>query len=904
MRLSKKKIAKTLLLPGIIPRVGDLFGSGFYYFSYLVAYVYGMVRILPANHPYLTPASFGTFSVRDVIKEAANNLKFTKHNIDQIVMFFTIIVAIFLLIIQLVFLVIAFFISTAQAADMPQKIEDFFKTNNPEEDLAYRMLDLVFGLEKMFGSKDAGGETFHKGLHTLLEFYSYGILLVGALIIIYFVTVIVNETAQSGTPFGKRFSHAWAPIRLTIFFALLIPLSTGLNTGQYLTLGMAKLGSGLATTGWTLFNDVVAEKSADMTLSGEKREHNVATPKSPELMMVPEQMMIVNACIYAYKLIYNTTEFPLSWDPSGAETGVKAWIVYQDRASNPENPKYKSELMDKMTFQDITDKAKNSTKVEIIFGVKDDEVFAHERGSVSPICGSTNILVSDVSQPGSAEIQTGYYEDILKFFFTEPDTVKYAESYNYRLDYEDADYFPEFPTKEHVEKMRALLLEKMEGDQNSDGGIIGRAVQKQIEDGEWEVPDELKDYGWAGAGIWYNKIAEQNGALVSALHYIPQPVLYPRVMEKVRKAKMREDKNPNPNEIFRPTFSEGSPTLEYDFGEEASVAEVLANVHAFWVENRYQENMTGNVFVDTINVIFGTAGLFEICKNTDAHPLAQLSMVGKSMLESSIRSFTLSFGTGILAIIPFQFSPTFQSASSFFGMVSGIGLLAGFILFYAIPFLAFMYFFFAVGSWVKTIFEAVVAVPIWALGHLRIDGEGVPGQAAMSGYYLLFEIFLRPILIIIGLLAAISVFAAMVKVLNEIFYLAVENVSGASPDNTSPCFGGAGNGSDAVKPASNISLYRGPVDSFFFTILYTIIVYMTGTACFKLIDSIPKEILRWMNAEASTFLDNSGDQAEGMMKYMALAGERFGSKIQGSIGGLGEGVKKGVHGYMKDKAQE
>ena len=48
----------------------------------------------------------------------------------------------------------------------------------------------------------------------------------------------------------------------------------------------------------------------------------------------------------------------------------------------------------------------------------------------------------------------------------------------------------------------------------------------------------------------------------------------------------------------------------------------------------------------------------------------------------------------------------------------------------------------------------------------------------MKGIYMIFEIFLRPILIIFGLLAAFIIFSALVKVLNEIFSLVVVNLAG------------------------------------------------------------------------------------------------------------------------------
>ena len=162
---------------------------------------------------------------------------------------------------------------------------------------------------------------------------------------------------------------------------------------------------------------------------------------------------------------------------------------------------------------------------------------------------------------------------------------------------------------------------------------------------------------------------------------------------------------------------------------------------------------------------------------------------------------------------------------------------------------------FAVSGWVKSIFEAVVAVPLWALAHIRIDGEGIPGQDAANGYFLLLEIFLRPILILFGLIASISIFGALVGTLNNIFDLVVPNVTGFSTAAEN----------SAAKAASKIPTavesYRGAIDQFFFTAMYAIICYIMGLSCFKLIDLIPNNILRWIGSTVATFQENAGDPA-------------------------------------------
>ena len=67
-----------------------------------------------------------------------------------------------------------------------------------------------------------------------------------------------------------------------------------------------------------------------------------------------------------------------------------------------------------------------------------------------------------------------------------------------------------------------------------------------------------------------------------------------------------------------------------------------------------------------------------------------------------------------------------------FGMIT---LTVGFILYYILPFLPFLYFFFAASAWITAIFEAMIGVPLWALAHLRVDGEGIPGPGATSGSF-------------------------------------------------------------------------------------------------------------------------------------------------------------------------
>lgn len=895
MNISKKKILKTTLLPGIIPRIRNLFGSGFGKLAYLVALVYNMVRILPNNHPYLKRENIGKYSTRQVVAVAADNIVFSRKNIDQIIIFFTVISALFILVIQFIILISTILISSAKASPiMPSTIEGFFQTPNPSEDIAYRLLDLVFGVPDFFGSKEVVGTALHQALQGLFQFYSFGMILVGCVIIVYYIIAVAVETAQSGTPFGQRFSHPWAPIRLILFFALLVPISYGLNGAQYIALTAAKLGSGMASTGWITFNATLT--AANETLTG-RLDQNLATPNPTDLTSVPAFMLIAKTCQVGYLVNHANGYYMDSWDPNGAETGIRAWAVYQQLESNGGG--YNSVLMSSNTFQDLSAISGSST-IQIVFGVKDPSTYASRAGFVEPLCGSIGLRITDLSEPGTALIHTAYYNLILRFWNDDPDMQTYAENYTKRYlnirDYTDPEAL--LPSEEYKQN----LLNELLADNIT---LIDDAIQAQLSGEVAGVPQDVLDYGWAGAGIWYNDIAQKNGALVTALHLTPIPIKYPRVMERAKSIGLMENKQPNYADRFSINNKQGSAPFTERLFNETEILLALNQAYAFWEGNREQEERrtTKNPIIDTINVILGTEALFEICKNTDTHPMAQLATVGKSMVNRSISAFAAAGMFTVASIIPTPLTGATTAAASFFGTIGMVGLLVGAILFYLLPFLPFLYFFFAVGGWVKGLFEAMVAMPLWALAHLRIDGDGIPGEAAISGYYLIFEIFLRPILIVFGLLASITIFSAMIRVLNDVFYLAVSNMSGHDPASNTVCFQTPSQYSTNTNLAQQSNdlrqAYRGPIDEFFFTILYTIIVYMVGTTSFKLIDMIPNDILRWFNAETSSFNDDRGDAGSGLVKFFTLAGGQFGGQISDSIKGVGGGLRGSAHQIFK-----
>lgn len=913
--IDKGRVAKFVLLPEILPRIFAFFRSGLGSLAYMVAVVFNTVRIIPDNHPYLSAANHGRFSVFQAFAAAADNIAFNKKNIDKISIFVVILTGMAVLLMQFVLLILATFTAKSFAADGPSEYSHFFSNENYETDLVFRIMDIIFGVPGIFDSQEIGNAgPFHDALHALFEFYSFGIMLVGVFVILYLTVAIVLETAQSGVPFGKRFEKAWAPVRLILFFGLLLPImptsdddkTYGLNFAQYLVLTAAKLGSNVATNAWLAFDDAI-----ETTYLG-KEEELIAQPNPPNLDSFVTYMQLAKVCSWAEGRI------------NGRD--VQPYAVFGDGAANavPIGNKVPS-------FSDFAEKAKGGT-IFIRFGEQDDDLYKDEDGAVFPYCGILTLTIVDRSQPGSAVMQQAYLELIGCMWsgskwgkgLSDPGDMKdsalgsnpncksslsnsrgeaYSKQYSVVA---PRDPYPD--AMNHMEASWAKLGELRMVSLDLDKAIE-TARDKQIKEGDW-LNKDVEKYGWGGVGIWYNKIAEQNGALTAAVFAKPEIRKMPYVMEFIQKEKMKQDPATPLSKMFTPILSSGK-SIQFEEPQQREVAIVLNQLMQFWgtqqtvnfikdLPESHEAALNGNILIDTINLFLGTKGLFDMCKNTDIHPLAQLSSMGKGMVEHAIRGFGTALGvgaiSGVMGLVQgmHNFSQALGAVTSFLMTFASIGLILGFVLFYVVPMLPFIYFFFAVMTWVKGVFEAMVGVPLWALAHLHIDGEGMPGDSASQGYYYILEIFLRPIFIVLGFMGGITIFTAMVKVLNQIFYLVVSNLTGHELTGITGCFAPPADpaGGTAPDPENTEEMFKGGVvDEFFYTVVYAIIVYLIALPTFKMVDLVPDHLMRWFGVGITPFGAQDGDAVGDIMTHVSAGAGLVGQKLQGGIGGALQAFK-------------
>lgn len=827
-------ILRYAFAPEIMPRIrriGSLFGS----MAYGMALVLASARLLPPNHPYLRPANVGRYGVVSVLSTAANNLILDRRNIDQIFILIAAMLAVLMIAIQCG--IIAFCVVFAPGSAEASSSAGMFTSPNPDSDVVLTFLQQTIGLDGFFNGSRPIGFSIARALHQMLGFYSTGMLLIATCIVVYYVITVVGESAQTGTPFGRRFNGLWAPVRLVLALGLLVPLGNGLNAAQYTVLSVAKLGSGFATQAWNKFSDALI--NPEVTIPPVAPMGFTATAKSIFLYEVCAEAYNIQNPGDASKLVSINKVVPKGVSPSIAGSGPVA-----------------TSAIDQVNFIAINWQARTT-------------------GAVNPrnkafSCGTLRI---DYSLPRQSAGGKPFAEAVISAYTSAIDTVassvrpiarRYAASV---APYEGNTSFNATATLPDA----AVLNEIIKSTDKRVAAEVERAHRAEGKDilryALGFTRTELQEGGWGTAANFYMRLARANQSI---LETTKQTTPQPTVTDSASEASSVSWSEWGSSWFDAQAWSNWWNGNKDGYSKLGKQAE-----HIQAAVERAREAITSAIpdtpaplggSMDTIvnssglvsgavYYLFGGSQLWELADpaKQDVFPMIKLTQLGADILYRA----GAFFGAGALASM---FNLT-AGVGSLILLLAFVGIGVGFILCYVLPLMPFMYFFFAIVEWVMGIVEGLIGAPLWALAHLRIDGDGMPGQAAMNGYQILFGILLRPILILFSLLASFVMFNSGAYFLNLIFGDAI--------------FG------DVTNQGADVGLF-GYVG---YLIMYAVIVYNLGLVCFKMIDQVPAQVMRWMGQSNLHYSDGKPDPIGNTTQVAAAAGAFLGPQLANSLAG-------------------
>ncbi len=236
-------------------------------------------------------------------------------------------------------------------------------------------------------------------------------------------------------------------------------------------------------------------------------------------------------------------------------------------------------------------------------------------------------------------------------------------------------------------------------------------------------------------------------------------------------------------------------------------------------------------------------------------------IVGIIGVGSIVGLVTKKFTLGGLASMVGKKVEDWSGISDIIGRISGVltWIIAGLLVIgathaYILPMLPYIQGNMFGMMTIILVVEGMIAGPIWALMHFRLDGNELVGHHQRAGYMIIFNMFLRVPTGILGMLLSISVFNAMILVLGVTFYPAVQA---------------------AVEPAGG----SGILGSLVMLGIMTYLHYQIAIRSFSLISTVPSQIGRWFGAT------DAPDPTSGLMQ--GLAGFMAGQATSGTSAALG-----------------
>jgi len=247
--------------------------------------------------------------------------------------------------------------------------------------------------------------------------------------------------------------------------------------------------------------------------------------------------------------------------------------------------------------------------------------------------------------------------------------------------------------------------------------------------------------------------------------------------------------------------------------------------------------VTGTVLLITAQAIFFTAVALILALGISAsiNVLVLGTGVGDPLSDAAIMMTVF--------IVPFIWA------------VLGLLVTIGATLSIYTPLLPFIYFAFGALGWMVSTIEAMVAGPLVALGIISPSGQHEIMGKAEPAIGLLFNIFLRPSLMIFGLMFAMLLAMVACQMINATFKVVMDNGLTAS----------------------------NPISLILMLVAYVSLILAVLNKCFAVINLIPQQVMRWIS------MQGEGVEVPGEIKG---AVESATGQAAGAVSGMGDKGKE------------
>ena len=735
----------------------------------------------------------------------------------------------------------------------------------PTTDKSIEYLAAIFGGK--IGGLQLGISTESSGfLGSLFQVFNGIILAVAMVILTYVSSVSIIHTAHQGEVMGKKWSSIWIPLRSSVGLLLLAPIpGSGYSLIQVTVMWIILNGIGAADRIWNLVLDNLSQgistsiatqiqNSDTQALKSNGKNLAIGMLKSLVCMRLVTNGVDAAASIEAPFGPYFTT-------PSGGNGSPLAG--YLNFGANDPITKDRQNICGSVG---ITVGKENLSGFSLTTAQQNavlEYAYAVKREALTSMISIISPIANDIADSGSSisSFPSGYSNGIL---------------YNAVLSY--------------VTSMSKL--------NQSEVGIAVGASPQQNKIG---APiDDLRKAGWILAGasyILFTKKQQQNLMSTATVAMTPSCPLI-------------NNNNVDANKLKSATLG---PMLTVNTFQPYSSALSDGNVLGLF-NDQSGANTNGNFSVNIDRWLYliaavlsvglmlpaigfcegGIAVLNSVVNLQSPEPLISIAFIGGTLMKVAEMLWAALLGLGFLATLLTSVmscaSPLGYATSAILTMIipllTSLTTLAwtiGATMAFYLPLTPLMIFSTVALSWFISVIESIVAAPIVSLGLIMPAEEEIGAIKPALG--MITNIFLRPMLMLIGLIFASSLFRMCILMVSEGFKNGLTYLSDAE------------NGFSMFSWLPMLGLYLG-----FITALVN--------KCYSLIYHLPDKVLSWIGGpgeqtdisavkEAKGGMDKGTEMGKGIGEAHAKKGEELlknaGNKAQnaGRGGPAGGGAPGG-----------
>lgn len=411
--------------------------------------------------------------------------------------------------------------------------------------------------------------------------------------------------------------------------------------------------------------------------------------------------------------------------------------------------------------------------------------------------------------------------------------------------------------------------------------------------------DTAKQEGWimAGSFFWAIEQMNQHSSMISISNLFPiakAPLSFSNFMELT----------PLPETLL--------PDAGIYVKNSASDLSVLWSTYVATQTNASAQSAagnfsTGNSFVDIILSILtqnmsGVNSYF-ILGTSSYNPIVALMHEGHLMLQIAIGiwlyALIASVAIGLIVGICQSTSP---GPTAYHGLlvwaktiVSAICLaliVPGFILSYYVPIYPFAVFMFAAVGWMALVIEGVAAAPLVCMGLTHPENHDFLGSSQQA-LMLVLSIFVRPILMVIGLIVAMIVSFVAFRMLGSGFGIVFSDL-----------FSSANSGSllDALTSLSPVNIILALFTMLMMYVIFGFMSMQIIEQSYKLIYQLPNNVTQWIGGPQTG--QDFGQMAAGLQGVVSGTGSQVSSAQQQAGQATQHGRERAEDKQEKGKAQE